>query len=249
MRSKPIYRYIGFGVLLRQLRLAEKGWHVHGKNGILESIDIFFKCLEEFELLVTQRAVDELREFRDELAKSDSKHVLTDDGASRLRDIMEELDIVLRAETQGKIAFIVTDKRVDVNKLVSNVPGLMAPGIFDSLADIAQYDFIEAGKCIAFELPTAAAFHLMRGTESVLRCFYRSVIKRDRVNPLLWGPMVHSLRKSKKPPPAALLDNLDNIRRSFRNPTQHPDKIYDIEEVQDLFGLCIDAVDRMVGLS
>jgi len=41
---------------------------------------------------------------------------------------------------------------------------------------------------------------------------------------------------------------LDNIRRSFRNPTQHPDKIYDIQEVQDLFGLCIDAINRMITL-
>jgi len=40
-------------------------------------------------------------------------------------------------------------------------------------------------------------------------------------------------------------DHLDHIRRSFRNPTQHPDKIYDIQEAQDLFGLCVDAVNRM----
>ncbi|MCH8069815.1 MAG: hypothetical protein IID16_11195, partial [Candidatus Marinimicrobia bacterium] len=47
-------------------------------------------------------------------------------------------------------------------------------------------------------------------------------------------------------PPVELLDTLDRIRINFRNPTSHPDKIYDIEEAQDLFGLCVDAINRMV---
>jgi hypothetical protein len=49
-----------------------------------------------------------------------------------------------------------------------------------------------------------------------------------------------------KRPPPLILQNLDHIRVNFRNPTQHPDKIYDIQEVQDLFGLCVDAANRMM---
>lgn len=59
--------------------------------------------------------------------------------------------------------------------------------------------------------------------------------------------MVEQLRKKcSKRPPRELLDALDRIRENFRNPTNHPDKIYDIEEVQDLFGLCLDVINRMV---
>jgi len=43
-----------------------------------------------------------------------------------------------------------------------------------------------------------------------------------------------------------LFDNLDNIRFNFRNPTQHPETIYDIELSQDLFSICIDVINRMV---
>lgn len=247
MLSKSILRYINLGTRFRFLQDAKKGWRAHGDTWILENIDAFFAYLEEFELPVTQRAADKLRAFRDELAKSDSEHRLTDEEASELSDIITDVRKTLFAEAQGNVAFIVTDKRIDVNKLLSDVPALMAPGVFDSLPDMAQYDFIEAGKCIAFELPTAAAFHLLRGTEGVLRHFYCAVVRRNRAV-LLWGPMVESLRRRRKPPTAPLLDNLDNIRRSFRNPTQHPDKIYDIQEVQDLFGLCIDAVNRLVSL-
>jgi hypothetical protein len=62
----------------------------------------------------------------------------------------------------------------------------------------------------------------------------------------MWGAMVQDLRKRRKARPyEVLINNLDNIRNSFRNPTQHPEKIYDIHEVQDLWGICIDAINRM----
>lgn len=247
MQSKPISSYIVFGTELRYLQDVKAGWPVHGEHLILGNIDRFFAHLQEFDLPVTQRAANKLRQFRDALARSDSDHNLTADEASELRDIMGDVRNTLFAEAGGNVAFIVTDKRIDVDKLLSDVPALMAPGVFNSLPDIAQYDFIEAGKCIAFELPTSAAFHILRGTEAVLRHYYCSIVRRNRAE-LLWGPMVESLRRRRTPPPAPLLDNLDNIRRSFRNPTQHPDKIYDIQEVQDLFGLCVDVINRMITL-
>lgn len=248
MQSKPISSYIVFGTELRYIQDVKAGWRVHGEDLILKNIDRFFTHLQEFDLPVTQRAAYKLRQFRDELVKSDSDHKLTADEASKLTGIMNDVRNTLFAEAEGNVAFIVTDKRIDVNKLLSDVPALMAPSIFNSLPDIAQYDFIGAGKCIAFELPTSAAFHMLRGTEAVLRHYYCSIVRRDRAKPLLWGLMVESLRKRRTPPPAPLLDNLDNIRRSFRNPTQHPDKIYDIQEVQDLFGLCVDVINRMIAL-
>ncbi len=248
MQSKPISSYIVFGTELRYLQDVKAGWRVHGEDFILKNIDRFFVHLQEFDLPVTQRAAYKLRQFRDELAKSDSAdHELTADEASKLGDIMNDVRKTLFPEADGNVAFIVTDKRIDVNKLLSDMPGLMAPSVFNSLPDIAQYDFIEAGKCIAFELPTSAAFHILRGTEGVLRHYYCSIVRRNRAE-LLWGRIVESLRRRRIPPPVPLLDNLDNIRRSFRNPTQHPDKIYDIQEVQDLFGLCVDVINRMIAL-
>jgi hypothetical protein len=114
--------------------------------------------------------------------------------------------------------------------------------VYAKLPEVAQYDFGEAGKCIAFERPTAAAFHLMRGTEGVLL----RDRKRDRVKPLLWGSMVNDMKNRRRKPPKELLQNLGNIRESFRNSTQHPEKVYDIQETQDLFGLSVDVVNRML---
>lgn len=247
MLSIPIFHYIWFGTDLRFLQDADQDWLVHEQGWVLQTIEHFLAQLEQFELRVTQRASYNLQQFKEDLARSKADHRLTADEARKLRGIMGTLRETLLAEATGNVAFVVTEKRIDVTKLLSDVRALMAPGVFDSLPDIAQYDFIQAGRCIAFELPTAAAFHILRATEDVLRHFYCHTVRRSRAD-LMWGPMVDSLRKRRRPPPAPLLDNLDNIRRSFRNPTQHPDKIYDIQEVQDLFSLCIDVVNRMVAL-
>ncbi len=247
MQSKPITKYIVFGTGLRYLQDVKGGWAIHGKDFILDNCDRFFADLKEFDLPVTDRAAGDLKNIRQELSKKGPEDVLTAEEARKLGNIVSDLRKTLLAEAMGKVAFIVSDKRIDVQKLLSNVSGLMAPGIFDLLPDVAKYDLKNAGRCMAFELPTAGAFHVLRATESVLRHYYCSIVKRDRAQ-LMWGPMIDSLRKRKKPPPAPLLDNLDNIRRSFRNPTQHPEKIYDINEVQDLFGLCIDVVNRMLTL-
>jgi hypothetical protein len=58
--------------------------------------------------------------------------------------------------------------------------------------------------------------------------------------------MLTHLERRSKPPPQTLLDHLDHIRHNFRNPTQHPEAIYDIDEAQDLFNLTTDALVRLV---
>src|SRR3972149_1233666 len=243
MRSKPILVYISFGTAFRFLNDANGGTPVYGDGWVIENIKRFFSLLKEFDLPVTERASWELKTFHTKMLKKVKNHRLTSVEAKELKDIISGIRKTLFAEAKGKVAFIVNDKRYDVNKLLGDVRSLMAPGIFEKLPGVAKYDLEEAGKCIAFEHPTAAAFHILRGTESVLRNYYCSIVKRSRVNPLLWGAIVTSLRSRRSFQSATLLNHLDNIRLSFRNPTQHPEKIYDIQEGQDLFGVCIDVVN------
>ena len=242
MESRTIFDYIHFGESFWYLRESTVGRKI--KN-ILHEIDNVLRDLEEFRLPVTLRAARKLETLRARFLKLDKDSDCTEQQANDVSEIMRNLESTLVAESEGNIAFIVTDKRIDVNKLLHDVPSLLAPNVLDSLFDVARYDFVEAGQCIAFERPTAAAFHLLRATEGVLRQLYCLSVKRERVK-LMWGPMVTHLRQRKKPNFGPLLDHLDHIRLSFRNPTQHPEKIYDIQEVQDLFALCVDAVNRMV---
>lgn len=247
MEKKSIRGYFFFGTAVRYLQDVAAGISIFKPGYILDNIN---SCLEELDnlgLTVTKVASWELIQFRDELAKiSDKNSILSEEQSQKLNEICHKLRHTLEAELQTHEAFIVTPKRFDTDKLLYDIGSLMSPGIFSSLPEITQYDLIEAGKCVAFEIPTAAAFHLLRATEAVLRHFYCTLILTKRVPNLLWGDIVQDLRSRQKTKRhTTLYNNLDNIRYSYRNPTQHPDAIYDIHEVQDLLPLCLEAISRM----
>lgn len=247
MLSRPIYPYIAFGASLRYLQDAQQGYRLSGNGHIISNIEKILKKLEQLSLPVSKRAVPtrELVRFKEQLIQKPEGATLDAEEASDLNRIITELRIVIEAETSGSFAFIVTEKRIDVQKLLSDVKSLMPVGVFEQQTDEIKYDLEQSGKCLAFELPTASAFHIIRATEGALRFYYCSIVRQNRVEPMLWGPMTTGLRSRRVPPPETILALLDHIRKSFRNPTQHPEMIYGMDEAQNLFGLCIDAISRM----
>jgi len=247
MKRVSVFGYYWFGTCVRYLQDVPADAPVHKGGYIRDNLSRVFKYLDEFGLVVTQRAARELGSFRDELDDLPKDAKLSADQAARLRDLIAAVRKTLEAEIEGLEAFLATPKRYDTDKLMQNVAALFSPGVFSKLPEIARFDLDEAGKCIAFERPTAAAFHILRATEAVLRHFYLSLIRRSRINTLLWGPIIQDLRLHKKTQKyETLYQNLDNIRHSYRNPTQHPEMVYDIHEAQDLFALCTEAVNRMM---
>lgn len=236
-----------FGTAMRYLQDAREGISIFNDGCILQNISSCLRYFDELGLTVTKLASFELTDFHTELNKiKDKTATLSKEQALKLTGICNTLRHTLMAELMTHEAFVVTPKRFDVSKLLDDIGSLMSPDVFISLPEITKYDLSEAGKCIAFERPTAVVFHLMRATEAVLRAFYCTFINRKRVSPLLWGNMVQDLRKRPKTKRhITLYNNLDNIRHSFRNPTQHPDAIYDIHEAQDLCPLCFEVINRM----
>lgn len=251
VRAQSIHGYYWFGTCLRYLQDVPAGSPVESEPAgglhVKGNLEGFFRYLDSLELQVTERAAQKLRDIFTELEGKDPDPdaKLTADEARTLRTAATEVRNTLEAEIKGLEAYIVTPKRLDVKRLIDDPGSLLAPKVFWKLPSIAQYDLSEAAKCIAFERSTAAAFHILRATEGVLRDFYTTLARQKRVD-RMWGPMVSDLKKRPKAMKhQVLLAHLDNIRLSFRNPTQHPEATYDIHEVQDLWGLCVDAINRM----
>jgi hypothetical protein len=250
MQALSMQKYVVLGAQLWHLRYVAPRVPVHeqdGESGLLVMIEQCREQVRELGLHVTERAADKIWEVQAELAELPPGARLTSEQAARLTRIAPHVWHTFTAETAGKVAYIASDKRYDVNRLLENVADLMAPSAFDRLPAMAKVDLQEAGICIAFQRPTAAAFHLMRAAEATLRHYYRSVVRRGRIaEPWLWAALVAHLRRRKThAPPVELLDQLDAMRRNFRNPTQHPDKVDDIDEAQDLFAATIELVNRL----
>jgi len=249
MRETPVYEYIWFGTVLRYLQDAWVDWNVKGYGQIEENLQDFFSELEELELNTTRILAEEegLLGLLGELEEPGCEK-LSLDQAERLRSAMNLVRKTLDAEASQKKAFAASPKRGwEVDRLLNEPSSLFGGDVFSSFSDIARYDFQEACRCLAFERPTASAFHILRGTEAVLRDYYCAIVKQRRLEPKKrqWGPMVEQLRQRRQPPPGELLDALDQIRRNYRNPTQHPEAIYDLDGCQDLIGLCISVVNKM----
>ncbi|MEE8113961.1 MAG: hypothetical protein V3T23_06365 [Nitrososphaerales archaeon] len=139
-------------------------------------------------------------------------------------------------------------RRIPLNHLLEEPDKILGTKVFDSLTPIAQEYFRQAGRCIAFECPTAAAFHVLRCTEECLRVLHKAYFPRIKIEKQTWWDLVEKLRKKPKgpKPDPTLLEHLDHLRVRFRNPTDHPDKTYEIEEAEGLLHVAVDAIDRCI---
>jgi len=244
MEKTDLYKIYMFGW---DFHMLWKGRKYNSVESALEFIDKIIRFIEKNHLDVTSKVIEDER-FRllPNLDSQKPEEKVSDKSFSEMKEFANAIEKTLDAELRLKHSFILTPKRLDLKKLLENMPSLYGDGIFEKFSDFSKKDFHEAGKCIAFERPTAAAFHIMRGTEETLRVFYRKKIpKKDHISPLLWKPMIDQMRKKPKIS-KTILDSFDNIRANFRNPTSHPESFYTMDEIQDLLLLCIEANSRAV---
>jgi hypothetical protein len=248
MQSQSIYEYIFLGTAIRFLQDIKAGYLVWERGYVAENIDSLFSMLTALNLRVTQNVARDFQSYwESEFPQKTDDLRLSEEQAKKISKYVAELRVTLLAEVEEFKVYVVSPKRLEIKKLTEDVSILFSNGVYENIPQIAKNDFSEAGKCIAFERPTAAAFHLLRGTEAVLRYYYCEVIKTKRVRLQNWGEIIKDLKvKNKTRKKTELINNLDDIRVSYRNPTQHPQKIYDMDEVQNLWGRCTDVVDRMI---
>lgn len=244
MKRSPIYTYYRFGYNYFFLKYRTLGHSVH--DILIPQLKDFFAQLKDLNLEVTNIAAKDLNKLLTRVEKMPSTIKVDAELAKEIEVAVKSLDKTLDSELMLRHAFILTKKRFSTDDLMYNPQNLLTKSNFSVLPKIVQFDFGEACRCISFDLPTSAAFHLMRSAEGTLRLYYTSIVKRDRVDPLLWGPIIQHLQRRSDSPKKSLTDNLDNIRTNYRNPTQHPEATYDIDEAQDLLSLTIDVINKML---
>ncbi len=97
-------------------------------------------------------------------------------------------------------------------------------------------DLQEAGRCLAFERPTACAFHICRATEALMLAYYEKLArkpwafaKRD------WN--IYNDHLAKEGAPKAITNRLAEIRTD-RNAYAHPDITVPLDEGPIVYDLC-----------
>lgn len=243
MQKSRIHRYFVFGYNYHLLRRNGLDGVIleDGKRALLE----FLEYLDELDLQVTKGIAANLIKIVEELKNSDESHI-TATQTKKIKETLEKLDPTLDSELSLRYAYILTKKRYPLESLLSTPSELLSKNSVNTLAITTKKDFSAACKSIAFSQPTSAAFHLMRALEAQVKVLYFAFKKTKRLEKPMWGPMTTQLRDKRAPKPSAkLLAHLDSMRVHFRNPTQHPDAFYTMDEAQDLLNQTIAAINMI----
>jgi len=151
------------------------------------------------------------------------------------------------ADLQSTALYLVSQKNgFDTDRLVEHGHAFF-PTLINVKAPESLRDLREAMRCIAFELPTAAGFHLHRANEAVLRRYWDAVTdgqKRPKDNNMgVYLRELERLGKGKK----AVLDQLQSIKDFHRNPLMHPEQsLESVEEAIDLYSAIRSSIGYML---
>ncbi len=148
-----------------------------------------------------------------------------------------KLETLLFGELAVQPVYHVLQKRAyNIETLVATGENLFSDSVKAEFTDDERYNIREAGKCLAFEIPTAAAFHLFRCAESVLRRYYEVVVGTlPKTKMRNWGTYIKNLRTCGADD--KVVATLEQIKDMHRNPVIHPDSKIDVDEAFSLIGI------------
>ena len=163
-----------------------------------------------------------------------------------LSSLYSDFETVLMAEMNVAHTYLVTKKRAfDTGTLIASAEEMLALQISFMFPE-AVADIRHAGRCIAFEMGTAAGFHIMRAIELVVRRYWDAVTdgkpRPDRFN------IGDYLREMENLGVGAEKTRtiLKQIKDLHRNELMHPEMTLTLDEAIGLFGIAQSAIDSMM---
>ena len=166
----------------------------------------------------------------------------------RVVEAAKNFETVLSNEMPGLATYYVSTKGIySTDDLISHAD-LQIPESLRSLVEgKAVEDIQQAGKCLAYEVSTASAFHMWRAVETVMCTYFKHLsgghsfeaagVQRN------WAAYIKALND--KGADTRITIFLDHIRSEYRNPQNHPSETVDLEEAFTLFGVATSAITQM----
>jgi hypothetical protein len=160
----------------------------------------------------------------------------------------KEFETVLANELPGLATYVVSPKGIyATDDLISHAEMHVPEKCRSILSPKAAEDIQQAGKCLAFEVATASAFHVWRAVESVMDSYYEALTTKTFSAAGLtrnWGEYIKALVKANAE--KKITSFLDHIREEYRNPISHPDETLDLDEAFGLFGAALSVIGQML---
>lgn len=184
----------------------------------------------------------------DEMLKVEAEKKVYRHEIEALKSSIQDLESVLSNDMPGVSTYVVSQKGIyKTDALIAHADQHFTEDIRKLIPEQGKKDLLESGKCLAFELPTACAFHLWRVVETVMSAYYekltKSTFKKDNVN-RNWSEYIKALNA--KGANESITIYLDHIRDKYRNPQTHPEAMLEVNEALALFGVATSAIHQMI---
>lgn len=153
---------------------------------------------------------------------------------------------VLEAEFMTAATYLVVPRRgYDIATLIDSAEDIFPPELMQKVPSVL-FDLREAGKCIAFDLGTAAGFHLLRALETVIKAYWSVVMEGVPLptNRNL-GAYIREMENARKGDPK-VLTSLRQIKDHHRNELMHPEETLNLDEAIGLLGIVQSAIIFML---
>ncbi len=162
----------------------------------------------------------------------------------RLNELLDEFPVLFERESRRISVFSVTPKGIyDTEKLIESAEKRFPKNLLKVMPQLTIDDMKEAGRCLAFDVPTACAFHVCRATEALMLAYYETLTgtawafpRRDWYN--------YNNQLAANGAPAAITNRLGEIRED-RNAYAHPEITVPLDEAPIVFELCSGVIHLM----
>jgi hypothetical protein len=138
MESHNIQEYMHIGAMNWHLVRLPDLTVVGGQNGAATAVREFQSNITKADLKVTYRAAEKLWGILDQLDKLPANDKVPPNLIGEIRSEAQAIEKTLVAESVGRVVFVVTEKRIDVDKLVNKPAALLAQGVWLSLPRVTN---------------------------------------------------------------------------------------------------------------
>ncbi len=153
-------------------------------------------------------------------------------------------------------AYCATQKGIySTSDLIDHAEKVFPRPVLEKLSEAVTQEVAHGGRCLAFDIPTAAGFHMLRATEAVLHEYYVAVCKPKSKNRLEnWGAYISALYKlteetttkaDVKDHVKRVLALLQQVKDQDRNVIMHPEVVLTTNEAFVLFEITKSAIMAM----
>lgn len=160
----------------------------------------------------------------------------------------KNFETVFDSESPRMAIFWVEKKGIyQTEDLIDHADTHLPDSVRNYLSSQTKTDLIAAGRCLAFNLPTATAFHVWRALEVTFSEYYVALSGKSFEKAKIarnWGAYIDALNKAGADP--KITGNLDHIRAEYRNPVMHPTVNVQPEEAFVLVGIGFSAITQVL---